>query len=206
LNGEPADIGGNFNGLAAGDYEVSVNVLTVNGGVCSDTASISVVDPEGMVVTIDDIGGANPNEENGEVSISVTGGVEPYTFEWTGPTGSTGAEDPDLGAGEWTLEVTGGDGCTTSIVVSVPVGIHEWRAPQFAVVPNPTRDSFEVQFSRPFEGMLELTDVTGRRLNLQWVQSSMVQGSLEGHPAGVYLLRAMDQQGMGAVLRLVKQD
>ena len=134
LNGEPADIGGNFNGLAAGDYQVSVNVLTVNGGVCSDTASISVVDPEGMVVTIDDIGGANPNEENGEVSISVTGGVEPYTFEWTGPTGSTGAEDPDdLGAGEWTLEVTGGDGCTTSIVVSVPVGIHEWRAPQFAV-------------------------------------------------------------------------
>ena len=207
LNGEPADIGGNFNGLAAGDYQVSVNVLTVNGGVCSDTASISVVDPEGMVVTIDDIGGANPNEENGEVSISVTGGVEPYTFEWTGPTGSTGAEDPDdLGAGEWTLEVTGGDGCTTSIVVSVPVGIHEWRAPQFAVVPNPTRDSFEVQFSRPFEGMLELTDVTGRRLNLQWVQSSMVQGSLEGHPAGVYLLRAMDQQGMGAVIRLVKQD
>ena len=72
--------------------------------------------------------------------------------------------------------------------------------------PNPTRDTYRVQFSRPFNGQLELTDVTGRRIDLLQVESSVVQGTLAGKPAGVYLLRAMDQQGMGAVSRLVKQD
>ncbi len=208
LNGEPASIDGNFLGLSAGEYFVNVNVLTTAGmNTCSDTASITVVDPEGMEVIVDEIGGANPGEENGEIAVTVTGGVEPYSFEWTGPTGSTGAEDPDdLGAGDWTLEVTGGDGCTTSLVVSVPVGLQEWQAPQFAVSPNPTRDSYKVQFSRPFNGQLELTDLTGRRIDLLQVESSVVQGSLAGKPAGVYLLRAMGQQGMGAVTRMVKQD
>ncbi len=206
LNGDPASIDGNFLGLFAGEYFVDVTVLTTGGFTCTDTASIVVVDPEGMVVTIDEIGGANPGEENGEVSVTVTGGVEPYTFEWSGPTGSTGAEDPDdLGAGDWTLEVTGDDGCSTTVVVSVPVGIKEWRSPRFAVVPNPTRDAYKVQFARPFQGVLELTDVAGRRLDLQTVQSSIVHGTLSGRPAGVYLLRAMDQQGSGSVIRLVKQ-
>ena len=72
--------------------------------------------------------------------------------------------------------------------------------------PNPTRDSYKVQFSRPFNGQLELTDLTGRRIDLLQVESSVVQGSLAGKPAGVYLLRAMGQQGMGAVTRMVKQD
>ena len=34
----------------------------------------------------------------------------------------------------------------------------------------------------------------------------MAQGSLAGHPAGVYFLRAVDSRGSFAVTRLVKQD
>ena len=61
LNGEPASIDGNFLGLSAGEYFVNVNVLTTAGmNTCSDTASITVVDPEGMEVIVDEIGGANP--------------------------------------------------------------------------------------------------------------------------------------------------
>ena len=58
LNGETADFGGNFLDLAAGDYFVEVNVLVGGGGTCSDTASISVVDPEGMTLTIDGLEGS----------------------------------------------------------------------------------------------------------------------------------------------------
>ena len=74
-----------------------------------------------MVVTLDSVDSANPGEENGGAAVTVTGGVVPR-FEWTGPTGTTGAEDPDdLGSGEWTLTVTGDDGCSTTLIVSVPV-------------------------------------------------------------------------------------
>ena len=207
VNGEAADMGPNFLGLPAGDYFVEVEAVMTDGGLCSDTASISIQDPEGMVVNVDGVDGANLGEENGGVSVTVTGGLEPYSFQWAGPSGSSGLEDPDdLGAGDWTLEVTDGNGCSTSIVVAVPVGIKDGRAPQFSVIPNPTSDAFNVQFSRPFEGLLELTDLTGRRLDIQRVESSLVQGSLAGKPSGVYLLRAQDQNGTGSVIRLLKQD
>jgi len=197
----------NFTGLAAGGYFISVQVLGPSGATCEDTVTVVVTDPPGMTVTVDEIEGADAQEENGGVSITVTGGVEPYTFAWTGPTGSTGMEDPDdLGAGDWTVEVTDGDGCSTSIVVAVPVGIREWQPLEFAVMPNPTRDAFQVRFDRPFSGTIEMTDVAGRRLDLQSVQGLMAQGSLAGHPAGVYFLRAVDSRGSFAVTRLVKQD
>ena len=207
LNGEPADIGGNFLGLSAGVYAVEVNVLVVGGGTCSDTASIVVQDPAGMVITLDDVEGANPGEENGGASVTVTGGEEPYSFVWTGPTGSTGQEDPDdLSAGDWTLEVTDGGGCSTSIVISVPVGVLEWQAPRFTVSPNPTRNAFQIQFSQPFQGWIECTDLTGRRVSHERVESSTVQGTLAGSPSGVYLIRAGDATGGSAIMRLVKQD
>ena len=207
LNGESADVGGNFLGLGAGDYFVEVQVLTTSGGSCVDTAGISIVDPEGMLVTIDSVFGANPGEENGGASVTVSGGQEPYEFNWTGPTGSTGAEDPDdLGAGDWLLTVSDGDGCEVIVPVAVPVGVAEGKVTKFAVMPNPTRDAFSVQFESPFTGRLELTDIAGRRLEIQDVEGQVAHGSLQDHPAGVYMLRAIGARGQAAVVRLVKQN
>ena len=207
LNGEPADIGGNFLGLSAGGYVVSVEALMPNGGTCADTATISVVDPEGMTVTVDGVDGADAGEENGGIAVTVTGGAEPYSFDWEGPTGSTGMEDPDdLGSGEWTLTVTDADGCMIDTVISVPVGVEEWRSTRFAVMPNPTRGGFRVQFDRPFAGLLMLSDVTGRAI-AQWpVHGREWNGTLSDHSHGVYFLRAVNGTGEVAVVRLVKQD
>ena len=100
VNGIPADLSGTFLDLEAGTYFVEVEATLPSGSTCSDTATVVVVDPEGMVVTLDSVDGANPGEENGGAAVTVTGGVEPYDFDWTGPTGNTGAEDPDdLGSG-----------------------------------------------------------------------------------------------------------
>ncbi len=207
LNGITMDLSGNFLELSAGDYFVQASVVMPSGAVCTDTTSIAVIDPDGMVVTLDNVEGANPGEENGGVSVTVTGGVEPYEFEWDGPSGSTTAEDPDdLASGDWTLTVTGDDGCSTTLVVSVPVGVESILEPRFSVMPNPARDQVTLQFVRPFTGQLSLVDALGRVLEVQRVSGTRLTWAVSEHPAGMYTVRATSDQGRHGSLRLMLQD
>jgi len=207
LNGDAPSTDDTFIGLAAGNYLLTVEVVVPSGATCFDTTLVSVVDPAGMVVVIDAIEGADPDEENGGVDVTVSGGQEPYNFEWTGPDGSSSQEDPDdLTSGDWTLVVTDGDGCSVEVEVTVPVGLQEWLAPHFVIMPNPTREDYRVQFERRFEGQLELTDITGRLLSQQSVRGWRAEGTLSGLPDGVYFLRAQDERGAGTAMRLVKQN
>jgi len=203
LNGVAADIGGNFLELSAGEYAVEVTVLMTSGTTCTDMASIAVVDPPGMTVTVDSIEGANPNEENGEVSVTVTGGAEPYDFSWSGPTGNAGQEDPDdLGAGEWTLTVTDDTGCSVSITVDVPVGISEQAGVKMLASPNPVQKSLHLTFGSHFEGHLVLRDGAGRMVDQMRMSGQSMDWNLSRHPSGVYTLHAIEHAGSGSVLRL----
>jgi hypothetical protein len=160
-----------------------------------------------MTISFDSIEGANPGEENGEVSVTITGGEEPYDFFWTGPTGNTGLEDPDdLGAGEWILTVTDNDGCQVTDTVSVPVGILEWLRPEFSLAPNPTRDRLDIRFESPFQGTLFLVDALGREVEAHAMRGTRTTWSLAGHPAGVYMVRAMGEDGRRSAARLVIGD
>lgn len=193
--------------LEAGTYFVEVEATLPSGGTCSDTATVVVVDPEGMVVTLDSVDGANPGEENGGAAVTVTGGVEPYDFEWTGPTGNTGAEDPDdLGSGEWTLTVTGDDGCSTTLIVSVPVGLVSLEIDAFSVHPNPARDQVTFEFGRPFHGTMVVRDGVGRTV-LTWpVNGTESVQSLSRLTPGWYSVQAIGGNGSGRTLRLLRQD
>lgn len=207
VNGIPADLSGTFLDLEAGTYFVEVEATLPSGSTCSDTATVVVVDPEGMVVTLDSVDSANPGEENGGAAVTVTGGVEPYDFEWTGPTGNTGAEDPDdLGSGEWTLTVTGDDGCSTTLIVSVPVGLVSLEIDAFSVHPNPVRDQVTFEFGRPFHGTLVVRDGVGRTV-LTWpVKGTESVQSLNSLKPGWYSVQAIGANGSGGSLRLLRQD
>src|SRR5690606_13705117 len=57
-------------------------------------------------------------QEDGSYDITVTGGTTPYTFLWSN--GSTDEDLVDVMAGNYTVTVTGANGCTATVSAEVP--------------------------------------------------------------------------------------
>jgi gliding motility-associated-like protein len=99
--------------LAPGSYSVTVSF----GTTCSATANFTVPDlPNNPNASL------NPTEStcelsNGSVNLSVSGGVSPYTFSWSN--GATTEDLANIPSGQYTVTVTGANGCTDTETTNV---------------------------------------------------------------------------------------
>jgi gliding motility-associated-like protein len=102
-------------GLSAGTY--TVEVLTSDG--CDATASVTVTEIPGMVITITQQNNVTCNSGNdGLVSINVTQGTAPYSYSWTNSNSTTNTAS-DLPAGTHTVTVTDANGCVQSVTFTL---------------------------------------------------------------------------------------
>lgn len=102
-------------GLAAGTYTVTVT----DGASCAATANITLVTtiPPSLSEThVNAACGAS----NGAIDITVTDGTAPFTFDWADLAGTDNGEDrTGLAAGNYSVVVTDGNGCTDNISVVI---------------------------------------------------------------------------------------
>lgn len=85
----------------SGDYSVTV---TDSDG-CTSSAQFTLIEPEEILIIQDIFNIQCKNENTGFINIAVSGGVEPYEYEWIGPNGFTSNEEDiiNLFAGTYTL-------------------------------------------------------------------------------------------------------
>ncbi|MDO8368680.1 MAG: hypothetical protein Q7T20_17910, partial [Saprospiraceae bacterium] len=102
------------NGLLPGDYTVTVSA----GGTCTATASFNVADNPNLPVPTATPTGSTCNLANGSIDANASGGVAPYTYAWSN--GETTQDLANITPGNYTLTVTGANGCTQTISVNVP--------------------------------------------------------------------------------------
>jgi len=112
----------NLTGMPQGAYTVTV----ADQGCCTASAGPFLIASAGGA-TIDTslmiINGSQCDTILGSVSgLQVSGGVSPYTFQWTNMTGVVGNMLNLAGvvAGQYTLTVTDSTNCASSIIVNVP--------------------------------------------------------------------------------------
>jgi len=99
-----------FIGLAAGAYNVQVR----DEYGCVKTATATITQPDIIVVAL---AATNPTQgqNNGSITTTVTGGVAPYTYSWTGPNGPIPGNPPNptgLAAGTYCVTVTDANSCS----------------------------------------------------------------------------------------------
>jgi large repetitive protein len=100
--------------LSAGIYTVTV---TDSKG-CSSTIQVSVTQPSVLAAPISDVISVSCNGgSNGSISVSPSGGTQPYTYTWS--TGATTENISGLSIGTYTLTLTDANGCF--IVYTFPV-------------------------------------------------------------------------------------
>ncbi|MEE1898540.1 SprB repeat-containing protein, partial [Flavobacterium rakeshii] len=95
-----------ISGLVAGNY--SVGITDANG--CTVSQSFNITQPTALTATTSQSNIACNGEDTGVASVTVSGGVAPYTYAWSN--GETTAAITGLTAGTYTVDVTDTNGCT----------------------------------------------------------------------------------------------
>ena len=101
-------------GLSAGTYQVTVS----DSDGCEATTSVIVGSIGGAAATLDsvvDVSCAGAND--GGAMVSATGGMMPYNFSWSN--GATTQNLSGVGPGSYTLTLTDGNNCVTTVLATV---------------------------------------------------------------------------------------
>jgi hypothetical protein len=103
-----------ISGLSAGTYNLTVTF----DGACVKTASVEVTEPDELVVTPTISQISCDGLTDGAIDITVSGGTESYTFEWSTLDGSglvsTDEDQTELGVGTYDVTVTDANSCVAN--------------------------------------------------------------------------------------------
>jgi len=95
--------------LCSGEYTATIT----DGNGCTTTISQTLEDPEGMVIETSSVN-AVCGQDNGEVSVTASGGAGGYEYLWDDPLESTTSTVTGLSGGTYNVTVTDSEGCTAT--------------------------------------------------------------------------------------------
>ncbi len=187
-------------GLPSGsDFPVGVTVNTYtytdaggNAGSCSFEVNVLSQILASAVIVSD-----TNNQSVGSINLTVSGGLLPYTYEWTknGTPFATTEDLVNIGAGQYVVVIKDDFGCTVTTETftvgnEIVDGVGEpgWASGLF-IIPNPTSGNVAVIFPDGMTEEVQLTifDVTGRRvLERNASAPKQIDLDLTALPSGVY--------------------
>ena len=101
-------------GLYAGEY--SVKIKDANG--CMETITATISRPPNLILSLDNVVNARCHGDSaGEINITITGGVAPYTYEWNN--GATTQDLRGIYAGNYTVKIKDNRGCIVSLTTAI---------------------------------------------------------------------------------------
>ncbi|KPM50187.1 Ig-like domain-containing protein, partial [Jiulongibacter sediminis] len=116
--------------ITAGNYSV---VVTDANGCSTAPLNITISEPDLLALSIaSQTSGLCSGDNSGIIDISVTGGVSPYTYDWSDLAGTDNGQDrSNLSSGSYTVTVMDANACTASVSVTINA-LQDVQTPVFA--------------------------------------------------------------------------
>ncbi|MBI4649178.1 MAG: SprB repeat-containing protein, partial [Bacteroidia bacterium] len=168
-----------INVTTTGSYSITVT----NSYGCQGTDMVNVTFIAAPVISIDATSDVLCNgSADGSISISVTGGIVPYNYIWTG--GATTEDITGLAAGTYNVTVTDAIGCNSTTFASI-------TEPEIIAITSLVTD----ESLSGNDGAIDLT-VTGgvSPYSYNWSNSATIE-DLTNLTAGIYTVTVTDQNG-----------
>lgn len=136
----------------------------------------------------------------GSIDLTVTGGIAPYTYSWSGPAGYTASTEDIAGLDAGTYIVTVTDKYCGVATITVVVGtdaatsITENEKNILSVYPNPSNSQITLSASKSFKNAtFRLVNIVGRVvLEKSGVAGNSFDLDISGQSNGIYLLEIND--------------
>lgn len=172
--------GATATGLCIGVY----SVLVSDAAGCSATSNVTIAQPTAIVAS-PVITPTSCNQCNGAITINASGGVGPYTYQWSN--GSTTSTIIGLCAGVYSVLVTDATGCTSTFSIPVPAS---------GGVTSSGLVSTNVTCFGANDGTASVTPVGGiLPYTYLWIPGGQTTSSVSGLSAGTYFVQISDSAG-----------
>ncbi len=187
-----------ISGLSEGMYIVTI--MDANNCIHIDSARIALPPPITFTTTLSDHNSYNVScngYSDGAIDITLTSGLAPYVFSWTGPYGYTSISEDISGlrAGEYIVSITDANLCTAydTIVLTEPgrLGIDVTLSESFA-------GGYQINCAGDSTGSIEIKPVNqSGTVTYLWTDGN-TSALRSGLPAGSYSLIITDSNGCHA--------
>lgn len=163
-----------------------------NQTVCSFKVSVA----NDLQVLLDSLFPATPGASNGEIQVSISGGIMPYVLEWY-KEGEFVSSDEDLNQispGAYRLVVVDAVGCEYVFSVDLITNVSSQDIKdKIDIFPNPTSGEVQinVELRETKDVQISLWDYSGKQLQVltrTQVQNEYLKYDLQRFPSGLYIL------------------
>lgn len=171
------------NNLVAGSY--TCTITDANG--CTGTQAVTITQPSLALSASISSANAPCNGENGNATVTASGGTTPYSYSWTSGRGTNSTAS--LPAGNYTVTVTDNNGCTTaqSVTISQPAVLNGYYT--YSNICGSTN------------GSISIYDVTGGTppYTYTWTPNVSTTATASNLTAGTYSFALNDANGCGPI-------
>lgn len=190
-------------GLPRGKYSVKISDSTG----CEKYRYYEITQPLPLVVNL--ISDSAVNGEDGSATAFVSGGVEPYSYQWNDSNNSTTSQVEDLPPGEYTATITDANGCSASESITVggstAINFQNLYVPAIRISPNPVSSVvwIEIVGQKNSSAQLSVSDVSGKLLLEKIFYGENFSLDFSGYHQGSYFIKITNEQ-YAAVKKVIR--